>query len=344
MTNFKNDCLEQISKKNIEKIDHTENGLSILNYTRDCQFSKDWNYVTLQSRGLVIDQDFKVVARPFPKFFNVEEIGEKNLPNDEPLVFEKLDGSCGIGFCYNGVQYLNTRGSWNSDQAVIGLKLLQENGLIFLEGWTYMFEIIAESIDKKVVNYGGVDKLVLLAIIETATGGELEYSELPKYANGLEIVKLYNFPKFNVQNLKDLNTDNSEGFVCVYRNGFRSKIKFIDYCRKHKTKANLTEKFILEFWQEDKVSELLQVVEDEFDLWVVDVLKSFDKQLSEMEEYVANFLANIPKNSTIVDVVNMTKNSKFQYVILRMFKGQEPNKRKSLKRLVIPIGIKFYTK
>jgi len=344
MENFKSDCIEQINKKNIEKIDHIENGLSILNYTRDCQFTKDWNYVTLQSRGLVIDQNFKVVARPFPKFFNVEEIGEENLPNDEPLVFEKLDGSCGIGFTYDGVQYMNTRGSWNSDQAVIGLKLLQENGLIFLEGWTYMFEIICESIDKKVVNYGGVDKLVLLAIIETATGRELEHSELVKYSNGLEVVKLYKFPKFNVQNLKDLNTDNAEGFVCLYRNGVRSKIKFVDYCRKHKTKSNLTEKFILEFWQADKVSDLLQVVEDEFDLWVADVLKSFDKQLAVMEAEVSEFLSNIPTNSTIVDVVNMTKGSKYQYVILRMFKGQEPNKRKSLKRLVTPTGIQFYTK
>ena len=81
---------------------HPKLPLSIWNYTPKTQYGelynqyKLWDEVTLQCRGLVIDDEGKVVARPFKKFFNIEE--NQYEPTSEFEVFEKMDGSLGILF------------------------------------------------------------------------------------------------------------------------------------------------------------------------------------------------------------------------------------------------------
>lgn len=48
--------------------------LTIWNYTEKVQYEKLWDEVTLACRGLVtMDETGEVVARPFKKFFNMEE-------------------------------------------------------------------------------------------------------------------------------------------------------------------------------------------------------------------------------------------------------------------------------
>ena len=48
-----------------------------------------WDEITLQCRGLVTDNEGNVVARPFKKFFNIEE--GKHTPTEEFEVFEKME-------------------------------------------------------------------------------------------------------------------------------------------------------------------------------------------------------------------------------------------------------------
>jgi len=48
--------------------------LRIYNYTAPCQYSRAWDDVTRQCRGLILNTSRRrVSARPFPKFFNYEE-------------------------------------------------------------------------------------------------------------------------------------------------------------------------------------------------------------------------------------------------------------------------------
>jgi len=70
--------------------------LTIWNYSQTTQYEGKWDEVTLQCRGLVTDTDGNVVARPFKKFFNMEE--EKHTETEEYEVYEKMDGSLGIAF------------------------------------------------------------------------------------------------------------------------------------------------------------------------------------------------------------------------------------------------------
>ena len=72
--------------------------LTIWNYTETVQYSGNWDEITLMARGLVTDNHGTVIARPFTKFFNMEE--RKHVATPEFEVFEKLDGSLGIVFYY----------------------------------------------------------------------------------------------------------------------------------------------------------------------------------------------------------------------------------------------------
>lgn len=84
---------KEIAAGYVTRRKHKAGKYSILNYSSQSQYDSNWNPVTLNCRGLIIDEDNNIVARGFPKFFNY---GEK--PND-PIVYsdfcvatEKADG------------------------------------------------------------------------------------------------------------------------------------------------------------------------------------------------------------------------------------------------------------
>ena len=74
--------------------------LTIWNYSQTTQYEGRWDEITLMCRGLVTDDNGNIVARPFKKFFSLEE--GKHTPTSEFEVYEKMDGSLGIMFKYNG--------------------------------------------------------------------------------------------------------------------------------------------------------------------------------------------------------------------------------------------------
>jgi len=74
--------------------------LAIYNYSRECQYDGKWDDITLNCRGLVLDNKGSVIAKPFPKFFNYEELKQEDIPNENFEVYEKMDGSLGILFYY----------------------------------------------------------------------------------------------------------------------------------------------------------------------------------------------------------------------------------------------------
>jgi RNA ligase len=194
--------------------------LTIWNYTPDVQYGEKWDDITLQCRGLVTDNEGNVVARPFKKFFNMEE--NKHTPTSEFEVFDKMDGSLGIMFKYNGEMVCATRGSFTSEQS----KWMTEFALkynyqdIIVDGFTYLFEIIYPE-NRIVVNYEGQERLVLLGIINTETGEELPYSDL---FEAFDVVKKYDGIR-DYSELKSKVEQNSEGFVVRFSNGERIKIK-----------------------------------------------------------------------------------------------------------------------
>ncbi len=86
----------------VNKNTHPLLPLDIYNYTHRAQFDGDWNDGVLKHcRGLIVDHDGYIVARPFAKFHNlntasIPETMMANLPPVAPLITESLTFMPGV--------------------------------------------------------------------------------------------------------------------------------------------------------------------------------------------------------------------------------------------------------
>jgi len=282
------DILDRMVSDNLITVNiHPELNLRILNYSPKAQYQDIWDEYILACRGLVIDEDGDIIARPFPKFFNYEQLEISDIPFGlEFDVFEKMDGSLGILFHYRGEWILVTRGSFISEQAIEGRKILSEisnNNLSFLnEEYTYLFEIIYPD-NRIVVDYGNKRDLVLLSAVETKTGIELLHEDLLQYRKYFTIVKKYKGVD-DINKLRELEEDNKEGFVVRFLNGFRLKVKFEEYVRLHRILTNVSNIVIWEHLKNNyNFDELLDKVPDEFYNWVKKTKKELLENYKEIE-------------------------------------------------------------
>ena len=232
--------------------------LIIFNYTADAQYNKDWDTITLNARGIIFERETgKIIARPFPKFFNIEELDKTLIPDEEFEVYEKLDGSLGIIYWYDSKWNVATRGSFFSDQSIKATEMLAKYDTSkLIEGNTYLTEILFSE-NRIVVDYGDTEELFLLAAYDSV-GHEIDIDSV----NVFPVVKKYDYTDLN--SIKNLDWKNSEGFVIRFKSGFRMKIKFETYVRLHRIMTDLTPARILEALAEGiPVSNNLEGVPDE---------------------------------------------------------------------------------
>ena len=162
---------------------HPEFELSIYNYSDACVWESQWSPVTLACRGLIVeDISRRVVARPYPKFFNHGQLEAPELGLDEEVVvMDKADGSLGILFPLPGEHgyAVATRGSFASEQAQWATRFFQR---VYADvfspnpAWTYLFEIVYPE-NRVVLDYGDTEDLILLGAVEIASGRSIHVEE-----------------------------------------------------------------------------------------------------------------------------------------------------------------------
>jgi RNA ligase len=132
--------------------------------------------ITLLARGIILDpKNKRVVATPFPKFFNVGERLDAipDLPFEK---FEKLDGSLIILFYHKGEWHTATKGSLGSEQAKWAVRWITAHDLSCLDKeTTYLAEALYPE-NRIVVHYQHTG-LVLLGA-SRGDGSEIAYDEL----------------------------------------------------------------------------------------------------------------------------------------------------------------------
>jgi hypothetical protein len=241
---------------------HPTLDLTIWNYTEKVQYEGLWDEITLMCRGLVTNSKGEIIARPFKKFFNMEE--GKHTPTSEFEVYEKMDGSLGICFFYNDEWHMATRGSFTSEQAIKGRELLNKYKYRYSStDCTYLFEIIYPE-NRIVVNYGTNEKLVMLAVIQTNSGEEYDIYDWKYNELGFELVKKYDGIK-DYSTLKSMISNDAEGYVIRFSNGDRMKIKGEEYLRLHKIMTNLSTTAVWEILSSGgNIDDILKDVPDEF--------------------------------------------------------------------------------
>jgi len=304
--------------------------LTIYNYSQKTQYEKMWNEETLSCRGLVLNSKGDIVARPFKKFFNLSEVQDK-IPDLPFEAFEKMDGSLGIFFWYEGIPVFASRGSFNSDQAKYGWEILKKMDYESLSpNVTYLFEIIYPE-NRIVIDYKEDEKIVLLGAIETSSDKEIKYSELLSDLGekGFELVKKWTNKK-SLDELKKENDFDREGYVIRFENGFRIKVKFDEYCRLHRIITNVSN---IDIWEKLKdnlpMDEILDKVPDEFYEWVrrteEDLREKFQDVLEESEKKlysIKNKLGNSDRK-TYADLIIKEENSG---ILFNLLDGNDPRK------------------
>lgn len=240
---------------------HPNVDLYILNYSKICPIDKMWNDVTEKCRGLIVDSEGNIKARPFRKFYNYEEIEDKSIiPNLPFKVYDKMDGSLGILYWIGDIPYMATKGSFTSEQAQIGTAILHAMGYnVFKEldkNITYLFEIITPE-DPKIVNYGEIEDIFLITGINIETGEEINIDDMIMFRS----VYTYDNVK-QWENLREIiDGTNREGFVIKFSNNFRLKLKYTEYFELHHILYGLSENKIFEFLRDDKLDDLQVLID-----------------------------------------------------------------------------------
>lgn len=264
----------------------------IYNYTQKCQYEGLWDEVTTKCRGLIIDwrgvpegNEPKILSNPIPKFFNWEEHVQKGLPipEDIPLIYEKMDGWLGILYWLDDKPWIATRGSFTSPGAEWATKWFRE----FVDwenitdrDWTHIFEIISP-ITRIVCNYDYEGLVWLTArhlrYTEVDVAAMPEYNVAPLHLKdspmryggkaGDMLRKASLIPHADYETLKKMEGPNQEGFVIAYPNGLRLKIKFDEYKRLHKIITGVSAIGIWEMMSQGQPINF-ENVPDEFFKWV----------------------------------------------------------------------------
>lgn len=226
-----------------------ETGLNLYVYSKSCVYERAWTPTTKLARGLVLDTDSRrVVATPFPKFYNVHEPEAGSIPAEPFEVFDKMDGSLAILFFHGGRWRAATKGSFTSDQAkwaeaqIVALNLRFPG--VFVPGTTYLAEAIYPE-NRIVIQYPPEHEGLWLLAAYDEGGRELSYEELNAVAAATRF-RMKIVPRRAVASITELIErakelpPTEEGWVLRFASGHRVKLKGDAYLAIHRAVSRLT--------------------------------------------------------------------------------------------------------
>jgi len=273
---------EHIASGFVRETYHPSEPLALLTYTQKAQNNWHWDDVIEQCRGLIYNVETEeIVARPFRKFFNMNEAGAfvpDPLGNERVIAFDKIDGSLGIAYRLpsDNSWAIATRGSFTSEQALHATELLHSkypwHQRVFNDVLTPLFEIIYPE-NRIVVGYEGRDELVHLGHIAKDSGeffppqgGYGGFPHTEKLFQGL---------------LKDFTLpvrDNAEGVVLWFpARDDRLKVKYEEYVKLHRIVTGLNKRTIWEMMLPEKATQFVSNAEfinklpEEHQIWAKEV-------------------------------------------------------------------------
>ena len=296
---------------------HPTQDLLIYNYTPKAQYEHYWTDETLMCRGLIVRPDGTLVSLPLKKFFNLEEMQEGTIPVEPFEITEKMDGSLGVSYFVNGKMHIATRGSFVSTQSQKANELLRKYHCKYLNpAYTYLFEILFPE-NRIVVNYGDREELVLLTVVETETGLEIDIHN-PMYEWPFPVVKAYNGIT-DFAELKKLEEPNKEGFVIRFQSGLRLKCKFSEYVRLHRILTQCTARTIWELLRSNEPFDaFLDRVPDEFYAWVKHTREDLQRHFAEIEKECRSVVESVEHLPTRKEQAMLVTKSRCPGIVFSM--------------------------
>ena len=279
------DLYTALSEGLVEAHYNIDNTLTVYSYSRICAYDPtNWNNpATRILRGLVVDSDGYVLARPLAKFFNDTETGLVDpVSEDEDVdIVDKIDGSLINIFFDPYTEKLDVTGRrrFYSDQANGARDWLADNPDVIplapfeYENYTLICEWISPD-NQIVINYGGYQGLKLLWVRDNRSG-ELFTANSPVAAGAWHGDTADVLPERSIQAWRKLPVrEKAEGVVVrSTTTGNMQKIKYPEYVRLHRIVTNLTPRVVWEWrcenpWLEVELEEFTKDLPEEFAEWV----------------------------------------------------------------------------
>jgi RNA ligase len=218
----------------------------------------------------------------------------------EPVtVTDKADGSLGILYPTPDGYAVATRGSFASDQAVHATALFRRRyaGFTPPEGLTVLLEIIYPE-NRIVLDYGGLDDLVLLGAVDIATGRSFGPEAVPEWPG--PVVERFGYGTL-AEALAAPPREGREGLV-VHAPALdvRVKIKYEEYVRLHRIVTGLNARVVWELLASGQdLAALVETLPDEFHGWVRAVAEalttSVEAGVAAVEDAYGRIVAGLPE-------------------------------------------------
>jgi len=233
------------------------------------QFESNMNEALVrQCRGLILDEatNWTVIARPFDKFFNIDEPKAATIDWTTAKVAEKLDGSLTILYRYDDGWHVATSGTCDGSGQVgdFGTTFKDLFWRVFLDkgykipshnwnDYTFMFELMTP-FNQVVVKHQKED-LLLIGIRHNLSGVEWPVKNATQYDP---------VPTFKLQSLADIkasfnemNPAEQEGYVVYDQHYNRVKVKHPGYVILHHIKSSFNIKYLVELVRSSEIDEVL---------------------------------------------------------------------------------------
>lgn len=310
------DRLRQCAEHNLVKIITSARfpGTVMLHYSEDAAWDKAWSTFARMCRGLIVHiPTQQVLAWPFEKFYNMEEMPETSYDHLKSLgrfqTTEKLDGSMIIGFIepLDDKLTFTTKGSFDSEHGVYAnalpftpdqLKVMRA----YAEYGTLVFELITKRY-QIVVDYkkkGYEEGLYLIGYRHNVSHQLASTNELAAIAKVFNVptFKTYSFDSLDklIETAKDLPVLD-EGYVLRFDGDLLVKIKGTAYLKAHRFISQLSDRHLLEATAEGISKEMIELAPEEYRQEVVDKIVYFQKRVSELEIICYTRFNEAPKGS-----------------------------------------------
>lgn len=241
--------------------------LKVLKYTKRCFFKNIWNKYTMMCRGLVVDENYNIVTKPFNKIFNYGIESRAPRISGESIVtaYRKINGfMCAVSL-YNNEMLISTTGSLDSEYCDMARDMILSNididwlDIMLQPNTTLLFEIVHPNDPHIIPEVYGVYFI----------GMNYSYNEYKRYIKNLKFLKHYDIDMYGVifpelivdkfSNIKKLvKTVKHEGFVIYDENNNCVKLKSPYYLMKKLLarsknvedllKSNIKNKVDEEYW------------------------------------------------------------------------------------------------
>ena len=270
-------------KEEIKRKD--ENKFSIFSYMISDDDTFD-SSAALEARGITFDQSSgEIVARPFPKFFNLGENSYTQidqLKNKEIVaVYDKADGSMVHPVIVDGNLQFKSKKTFDSDVAKEAQKIVENDQGLYVfcfywleNGYTPIFEYVSP-LNRIVLEYEQPE-LRLLAVRHNKHGNFLPDEQIDVILslfdietnyfsfNGNLIGLTYYAKQYGIESLRDhiVQQENMEGVVVRFEDDTLVKIKTKWYADLHRTVSFMRERDIAQMVMDETIDDVKSTIEN----------------------------------------------------------------------------------